>query len=338
MNTVRPFPFTTRNPWSTLNAMNDTSTETVAKTPFTEEQWDVLRYYLQDSVMVKTNLCSLAKNMGLKWPIRGKDETPERYINFTLAELKDMEEFYGKGNRLELLYTILLETKRLDEPFADMTRHLDQVAEDEAEAPPPLQQLEIPAELPLVLTNFSEETMVICRGEEYDTLGQLLAFLQRGLTTAVVNGEFKQFLNALNQLDTGKLRQYLPVREGSKGVYLAEALAHVARKLDPSQAATLIYAYRIDTTRPSWSEEAVLSKTLSQALISDLKETVQLAFDLMPDQAQQLRNAVQSGVGASVRFFVSIGDPDLEGLALAIAMAALDVKPRFKGLIGRFIN
>ncbi len=318
--------------------MNDTSIEPVAKLPFTEEQWDVLRYYLQDSVMVKTNLCSLAKNMGLKWPIRGKDETPERYINFTLAELKDMEEFYGKGNRLELLYSILLETKRLDEPFADMTRHLDRVAEEEAEAPPPLQQLEIPTDLPLGLTNFSEETMVICRGEEYDTLGQLLNFLQRGLTTAVVNGEFRQFLNALNQLDTCKLSQYLPVREGNKGIHLAETLAHIGRKMDAAQAATLLHAYRISTTRPSWSEEAVLSKTLTLALISEVKETVQQAFDLMPDQAQQLRNAIQSGVGASVRFFVPIGDPDLEGLALAIAMAALDMKPRHKGLIGRLIN
>ena len=66
-------------------------------------------------------------------------------------------------------------------------------------------------------------------------------------------------------------------------------------------------------------------------MIAKVKQTVEKYFELMPDEAQQLRCAIQSGLSSSVRFFVSLNDPDLEGLAMAIAMAALDVKPRLKG-------
>ena len=84
--------------------MNETAAEIDHQFPFSVEDWDALRSYFNDSVMAETSLCSLAKNLGLKWPIRGKDETPQKYIKFTLEELADLPEFFGKGNRLPLFY------------------------------------------------------------------------------------------------------------------------------------------------------------------------------------------------------------------------------------------
>ena len=58
----------------------------------------------------------------------------------------------------------------------------------------------------------------------------------------------------------------------------------------------------------------------------------------MPDEAQELRAAIDSGTTSSVRFFVSLDDPDLEALSRAVAMAALDKKARFKSFMGNFLK
>jgi len=319
--------------------MNQIPVENKQELPFTTGDWDMLRYSLRDTVMAKTNLCSLAKNMGLKWPIRGNQETPERYLGSTLEELSDMEEFYGKGNRLALLYSILVETKRLDDPFAEMTKQLDVIAEQEAAGPSPLQQLEVPEDFPMELVNFSERTLNLCREGGYETISQLIEFLQKSASATIMNDEFRDFLKGLHLLDTSYLKQCLPLREGTKGIFLAEALGHVGSRLYPPQAATLIHAYKLTTTKLAWNEEAVLPRAEALALIAKVKRIAEKYFDLMPDQAQQLRCAIDSGLSSSVRFFVSLNDPDLEGLAIAIAMAAMDVKPRLKGgLIERLLT
>jgi hypothetical protein len=69
-----------------------------------------------------------------------------------------------------------------------------------------------------------------------------------------------------------------------------------------------------------------------------MKRPLEKCFEQMPDQAQELRCAIESGINSSVRFFVSLNDPDYEGLALAMTKAALDVKPRFKSFIGSFLS
>ncbi|MGC9452989.1 MAG: hypothetical protein ACP5I4_16250 [Oceanipulchritudo sp.] len=306
--------------------------------PSTGGDWEALRGYFRDTVMARTPLSSLAANLGLKWPIRGKEETPGKYIAFPLEELADWPEFYGKGNRLALLQQILLETRRLDDPFVEMTNHLAEVVRKEAEAPPLLEQLGVPVHFPVELMNFSEKTLASCREGGYETLGQLIAFLQQSASAININDEYRRFINCLNEMDANGLGQFLPIRNGARGIYLAEALGQVARRLTGPQAATLLYAYKISTTHPEWNEDAALPRAEASALLAKVKGAARKYFDRMPDQAEELREAVQSDLSAGVRFFVPLNSHDLEGLARAVAMAALDVKPRLKGFMGRFLN
>lgn len=306
--------------------------------PFTAEEWDKLRYLFQDSVMAKTNLGKLAQNMGTKWPIRGKNETPGKYTSHNLESLMEMPEFYGKENRLPLLYSILKETQSLDDPFSDMVSHLDKVAHQEGSPKAVLGQLEIPLDFPVELANFTRETLSLCRSEGIHTISEFVDFARKSAKSVIISGDYRLLLNALTQLDKKVLKVFLPIREDHNGIFLAEAIGHLARQMSDKQAASLLEAYQISTTRASWQNTASLQKQELQSLFGELKLAVRKRMDLMPEQAQQLRHAVDSGEAARVRYFVSLRDPDLESLSIAIALAALDVKPKSKGLIGRFLK
>ncbi|NDV61461.1 hypothetical protein G0Q06_03255 [Puniceicoccales bacterium CK1056] len=318
--------------------MNTTTMESGQKVPFTAEEWDKLRFLFQDSVMAKTNLCKLAQNMGAKWPIRGKNETPGKYTGHTLDSLLEMTEFYGKENRLPLLYSILKETQSLDDPFSDMVNHLDKVAHMESDATSALKQMEVPLDFPVELANFTRETLSLCRSEGIHTISQFVEFAQKSAKSVIISGDYRLLLNALTQQDKKVLKVFLPIREDEPGLFLAEAIGHMARQLGDNKAASLLEAYQISTTRASWQNATPLAKQEVQGLIGELKLAVKKRMDLMPDEAQQLRHAVNSGEAARVRFFVSLRDPDIESLSIAIALAALDVKPKSKGLLGRFLN
>jgi hypothetical protein len=121
-------------------------------------------------------------------------------------------------------------------------------------------------------------------------------------------------------------------------VHLAEAIGLIGRRFNDQQVATLLYAYKISTTNCAWDENAVLPKAQALNLIKQVSESVGKACDLLPEQGQELREAVEGGVSSSVRYFVPLGDPEMEGLAIALSMAAMDVKPRIKGLIGSLLK
>jgi hypothetical protein len=318
--------------------MKQETSSNTGKHLITSSEWDTLRYHFQDSPMAQTSLKKLAKDMGETWPVRGKEETPEKYIKHPLEVLSEMPEFYGKGNRLPLLCTILKETLGLDDPFSDMVRHFDEVSKKQDEALLALQELEVPVDYPVEFANFSDDTLRLCRAEKIGTIGRFVEFAQQSAKTVVISGDYRIFLNALVQRDINSLRSFLPLRQDESGLFLAETIGHLASRLSERQAASLLAAYQISTTRPAWSPEKALSRHETVTLIAEVKEVLASRFESMPDQAQQLRHAVQSGEAACVRFFISLGDADIEGLAMAIAMAAFEVKPHFKGLIGRMLK
>ncbi len=288
--------------------------------------------------MADTSLAKLAQNIGRKWPIRGTEERPRKYIGYALDDLADLPEFYGKGTRLNLLYEILLETQAFDDPFDDMVTHFDAITEEESPPVKALQELEIPVDFPVELASFSLSTEALCEAEGLATIGQLIEFSQRCAKTVLLGGEFQRFLNALIQRDIESLRQFLPVREGRTGPFLAESIARMALRLTDEEAAFLLQRYQIPSIKPSWQNAGPLRKSEAELLLPGIQEHVSKHFTAMPDQAQQLRHAVDTSDAACVRFFAPLQDPDTESLALAVAMAGLGIKPRAQNLFKRFLN
>lgn len=308
------------------------------KPALSSEEWDDLRTNLVGTIMAETSLHGLAQNAGMKWFIRGKKETPARYLEYSLEELADLPEFYGKGNRLSNFFSILQETIAFDDPFSVMVDKFESHPSDAMLARSVLQEMEVPFDYPVDLMQFSKRTRDLCLEGEHDTLDKLISFLNESTTAVIMNEEFRQFLSCVKSRDKNGLAQFIPIRQGCKGIYLAEALGLFARQLNDHYAATLLYAFKIESNKPEWAEDIVLQKDRAQRLIEDVKMTATKYFDMMPGQASDLRSCLASGIGSSVRFFISLNNPHVEELALAIAMAAVDQKPRFKGLMGRFLN
>jgi hypothetical protein len=317
--------------------MKDLMTESPRELPFTSAEWDRLRYQMQDSMMADTSLAKLALNLGTKWPIRGRDECPRKYLGYQLEALAELPEFFGKGNRLAQLYSILKETQALDDPFNDMVGHFDKVAGGDNEAVRALQSFEVPEDYPIELTHFSKATRALCKTEGVQTLRELIDFTQRCAQRVFLGGEFQAFLNALVQRDAEVLKSFLPIREGRPGLSLAEGLGQYVSRLGDPEAATLLATYQLSFDRPSWKKASALSKAETAALLEGLRETVEPYFQIMPEQAQELRHAVDSGLEAAVRYFAPIGEPDTETLARAAAMAAFGVKPRNTSFLKRII-
>lgn len=318
--------------------MNEKMPESHKALPCTAEEWEKLCFLLQDSMMADTSLSKLAQNIGRKWPIRGREECPRKYIGHTLDDLAELPEFYGKGNRLNLLYEILLETQAFDDPFHEMVTHFDAITEEESPPVKALHELDMPVDFPVELASFSSSTEALCEAEGLATIGQLIEFSQRCAKTVLLGGEFQRFLNALIQHDVASLKQFLPVREGRTGPFLAESIAKMALRLTDEEAAFLLQRYQIPSLKPSWQNAGPLRKSESELLLPGIQEHLSKHFAAMPDQAQQLRHAIDSSEAACVRFFAPIQDPDTESLALAVAMAGLAIKPRNQNMLKRFLN
>ena len=88
----------------------------------TAKDWDEARTAFSTSIMVDTALTSLAQNLdAADWPIKGKDETPSKYIDLSFDEVVELLQLKGqKPERVDQLVSILKETLAFDSPFGEM--------------------------------------------------------------------------------------------------------------------------------------------------------------------------------------------------------------------------
>jgi hypothetical protein len=248
----------------------------------TAKEWDKIREAFTESIMIDTQLTSLAQNLdGADWPMKGKDETPAKYVELTFSEVQEMLALKGQpAERFDQLVTILRETLAFDDPFGDMVEQTaESVAKDNIVLKN-LAKLGIPGDFPVKLTALKSDTLEFCRLEKLTTLQEFAVFAQGMSQNVIVGGDFKKLLNALSHVDESALSEVLPFRMGAKGLHLVEALAQATMARDP-------YAH---------AEEA-------KVWFSD--EFALLARD-------------SSAPGALARHFVVLGNPALEQKAAAL--------------------
>jgi len=246
------------------------------------KEWDKIREAFAESIMIDTQLTSLAQNLdGADWPMKGKDETPAKYVELTFAEVQEMLVLKGQpAERFDQLVTILRETLAFDDPFGDMVEQTAESVAKDNTVLKNLTKLGIPGDFPVKLTALTPDTLEFCRLEKLTTLQEFAIFAQGMSQNVIVGGDFKKLLNALSYVDESALSEVLPFRMGAKGLHLVEALAQAAIAPDP-------YAH---------AEEAKI-------WFSD--EFALLARD-------------SSAPGALARHFVVLGNPALEQRAAAL--------------------
>jgi hypothetical protein len=193
---------------------------------FTIRDWDETRAAFASSIMVNTALSSLAQNLdGPDWPLKGKDETPSKYIDLTYEEVIEYLALKGQpAERIDQLIGILKDTLAFDDPFGDMVLQAEKTDKKDNQMLRNLARLEIPEVFPIAMTSLSPETLEFCRLEKLGTLGEFAIFAQGMAQNVIVGGDFRKLLNALSHIDEQALADVLPFRRGAKGLHLIEAV------------------------------------------------------------------------------------------------------------------
>ncbi len=206
---------------------------------YTEKDWDEIRTAFASSIMVDTQISSLAQNLdGPVWPVKAKEETPSKYIDLTYAEALELLAFKGQpADKLNLLISILKETLAFDSPFGDMVEQTQAAAARDNPLLKNMARIGIAENFPISLTALSADTVEFCKLEKLKTLGEFAVFAQGMSQNVIIGGDFRKLLNALSNLDESTLTEILPFRKGAKGLHLVEALGQATRLPNPLQKA-----------------------------------------------------------------------------------------------------
>jgi hypothetical protein len=202
---------------------------------YSEKDWDEVRTTFASSIMVDTQISSLAQNLdGPTWPVKSKDETPAKYIDLSYGEALEVLALKGMtADKFDLLISILKETLAFDDPFGDM---IDQTEAASARDNPLLKNMSrygIPEAFPISLTALGPDTVEFCKLENLKTLGEFAVFAQGMSQNVIIGGDFRKLLNALSNLDEATLADILPYRRGTKGLHFVEAIAQATRASNP---------------------------------------------------------------------------------------------------------
>jgi hypothetical protein len=207
----------------------------------TAKDWDEVRSAFATSIMVDTSLASLAQNLdGRDWPIKGKDETPAKYIDFSFDEVVELLQLKGQSPEVvDQLVEILRETLAFDSPFGEMVEQNQAASARDNPLLKNMAKLGIPENFPITLSALEAGTLEFCELERLTTLGEFAVFAQGMSQNVIVGGDFRKLLNALSHVDEAGLAQVLPFRPGAKGLHLVEALAQATSALNPAARADL---------------------------------------------------------------------------------------------------
>jgi hypothetical protein len=207
----------------------------MAEPKYTEKDWDEVRTAFASSIMVDTQISSLAQNLdGPVWPVKSKDETPAKYIDLSYGEALELLALKGQSSdKLDLLITIMNETLAFDSPFGDMIEQTEAAAARDNPLLKNMARIGVPEDVPISLTALGADTIEFCKLENLKTLGEFAVFAQGMSQNVIIGGDFRKLLNALSNLDESTLTDILPFRKGSKGLHLVEALGQAARTPNP---------------------------------------------------------------------------------------------------------
>ncbi len=286
----------------------------VAGCKTTPAEWDKVRKAFAKSLMLELKLSSLADNLELDaWPIEGQEETPSKYTEFTLEELSVMGEFHGKPARIDHLFKILKENLAQDEEFEEMVIPINQQLDKTDVLLQVLRRKEIPLDYPFALLILPKNIRETTPTEQVKTLGQFVQFYQKISEKGVVLGEIKAILQAISSGDEVRMATWMPLRPGTDGFHLIEAVALTVKTLDQDTLKSLLkkYGKKIDAQddymlKSSWQSLAQKGESTLQSNLAELAP-------LFKDNMGEIRGIVTGGESMELdRYLLQLGDSDLE--------------------------
>lgn len=290
---------------------------------FTAKDWDEARKSFRNSIMVDTNLGSLAQNLDTQdWPIAGEEEKPSKYIDFTWEELQMLPEFGGKPERIEHLISILKETLSFDNPFGDMVETVEAASAKENPILKTLGKLGIPEDFPLALAKLSPDVRSFCDSQGLKTVGEFANFAQNVAQKIVIGGDFRSLLNALTHGDEQGIGQHLPFRRGEKGLHLAEAAGLALASLPRPEVLALARSYGAKLNPADSSAAKAATKEELQKIEAAARSGLEAVLSWFKDQKAALVKLLAEG-GSLERYLLVLNDPAREAVAARLIFAAV---------------
>jgi hypothetical protein len=277
---------------------------------YTERDWVQLRAHFMGSILVDVHLHKLAQNIGASWPIKDKNETPARYLEYSFEELADAPGLKGQPARLQLLLDTLKETASFDSPFQEMVQTSQAPEKSNENSAQLLRRVGVPTDYPVEFIGLSCETRSLCEAEGAKTVGEAVVLLQGMAQSVIVGGEVRQFLNSLAHGDLHALAKFLPVRAGTRGVYLAEAIGLLIQAVPESARRACL--------EPTPAAGPTPASTLAEATIQELRERLPRILQWFPEETRSLSEVATNGESLE-RFFATVGMPDVEKVAAKLA-------------------
>jgi len=299
----------------------------------TAQDWNEVRAAFATSIMVDTALGSLAQNLdGPAWPIPGPDETPAAYIDLAFDDVLDVLARKGQeADCIDQLVTILRETLAFDSPFEEMVEQVEAAEQKENQFLKNLARLDIPEDFPLEFVAMGAETREFCQLEQLATIGGLAVFAEGLSQNVIVGGDFRALLNALAQSDELALAQFLPLRAGTKGLHLPEALALGLRAQPVAVRAALARKAGARLTPQGDAEAARATKDSVQTVEAELRvKTAHLTAGWLKADLEQLQQQIADGTPLA-RLLVVLDDPLTEAVVADLLKAYLKTRPRTTG-------
>ncbi len=290
---------------------------------YTSTEWEEIRKKFRHSIMADTSLVSLAQNLDIQeWAHKGDEEKPSKYIDFSYSELLMMPEIAGSAEKADHLIGILKETLAFDDPFGDMVSQVEETASRENPILKTLSRLGIPENFPLMLSNFSEGTRIVCASEGVKTIGEFANLGQQMSTRVVLGGDFRNALNALTHGDEEGISQFLPYRKGSTGLHLPEAVGLIPAGLPRAEQLSLAKAYGAKLSNSDAAAAKPISKEQIEKHEAMMRLTLNAALDWFKEGKEALLKHLADG-GTYERYFVVLNDPAREAIAVKLISGAV---------------
>lgn len=285
---------------------------------YSAAEWEYICRRFFNSILNETEIAKLGQNVGISWPFKGSDETPTKYIEYSLEELDTVPGLIGKKSRVKKLMDILRETLAFDDPFGDMADKVEMESEVDHTFGIILKRLNVAVDYPARFVHFAPETQALLQNEELTTVLDVVQYGQKLTSDVTAGDDLRAFMNSLAHKDEAGIRQHIPWRRGDRGLYLPEAIGLAAQGLNQPLQLELLYQSGVELSeveseiRQNGSDAS--SETQLKAALLEVTELCRW-FSV---EAQELKELFQSGEMPE-RFFIPINDTRVERVALALA-------------------
>lgn len=302
---------------------------------YNPETWEFLRDRYANSIMKDTELAILGQSLGISWPFKGSDETPDKYIQYSFEDLNSVPGLIGRKGRITTLFKILNGMLEFDDPFGDMADSVEAGNEIDDTFEKILNKFDIPGDYPASFVHLSEEAIELICDPDIETLLDIIIVAQRLNPDTDEAPDLRMFLNSLAHKDEIGICNHIPYRRGERGLHLAEAFGLIAADLDEAVQLELLHQYGDIMTE---DEEALRKSFPSEEIEAQLASAVRqirARCDYFKQEAAALRNSFHEAT-APERFFIPIDDHRLERVSVSLARTLFGLADKQKtGLLGK---